>query len=86
MGGALSPAKAGLVYRGNKKRFHTSASKWRAWGHECLRVLRIALQRGAGCIATADDDVGWGTTHCACCLGKLTGAPYPLRRSTTRRR
>lgn len=78
MGGSLSPAKAGQVYRHFERRFLRSRAAWRRWGMACLQHQPPGpISRVVSAVRIADDDIAMSAVHCATCLARLGGKPYP---------
>ena len=76
MGGPLSPAKSGLVYRGRERRFNTSPRRWELWGMAPLRWRRRPIQRYVVVVRIADDDYVASSVHCPKCVAQKLSAVY----------
>lgn len=76
MGGPLSPAKAGLVYRQRERVFLRGPRRWADWHLSALQRPAVRLSDFCFAARIADDGVAASSAHCPSCSGKKLSAVY----------
>lgn len=77
MGGAESPAKAGVVYRGHERRHLRGGRAWQRWQIAHLQNRGVRLCHLIKTARIADDDFSASSVLCARCLARAGSAVYP---------
>lgn len=81
MGGPLSPAKSGLVYRQRERTFNRHPRRWNMWSMGRLQGLGRPMRCFTFAVRIADDDFVASSVHCPACTGKKLEKVYthPLK-------
>ena len=74
MGGPLSPAKSGLVYRKRERQFFSGPHTWQLWKIQRLFGRGFALRRFIFAVRIADDDIMCSGVFCPECPSEKLNA------------